>query len=113
MAYARRLDSGKWLGVYRDPSGKKRYTVAMARKRDALRGAQEQERRVRTGHWTDPAAATVTVREWSERWLSMQTVSARTVPIGVRSSTRSCCPGGVTWSWGRSPPGMCARGCPP
>jgi integrase len=79
MAYARKLDSGKWLGVYRDPSGKKRYTAAMARKGDALRGAQEQERRVRTGHWTDPGGATVTVREWSERWLALQTVSPKTL----------------------------------
>ena len=61
MASATKRGPGRWLGRYRDPSGKER-TKTHTTKGDALRWAQEQERRMRSMDWTDPQRVSMTLQ---------------------------------------------------
>lgn len=70
MAWTRKLPSGRCQGLYRDSSDRVRTVGSWARKSDALQGAQEEERKVRLGTWTDPALARVTFGAWSEHYMA-------------------------------------------
>ncbi|RZS89878.1 site-specific recombinase XerD [Motilibacter rhizosphaerae] len=76
MASATKRGSG-YLGRYRGPDGKER-SKTFDRKGDALRWAQEQERKVRNQDWADPALAKVTVGELCEHWLATLSVKPKT-----------------------------------
>ena len=77
MASATKRGQGRWLGRYRDASGKER-TKTHLTKGEALDWANEQERNLRRGEWTDPSLSRVTVGEWSEKWLATLVVKPKT-----------------------------------
>ena len=77
MASVTKRPSGRFLGRYRDASGKER-TKTFTRRGDAIQWAQEQERKVRKGDWSDPSLARVTVAEWAEVWRSTLVVKPST-----------------------------------
>src|SRR5690242_13466670 len=77
MASATKRGQGRWLGRYRDQTGRER-TKTLPTRSEALHWAQEQERRLRRGEWTDPALSKVTVGEWSQVWLHGLTVKPKT-----------------------------------
>ena len=77
MASATKRTQGKWLGRYRDSSGRER-SKTFPTKGQATAWAQEQERRIRRGEWTDPSMSRVDVGEWSNRWLSTLVVKPKT-----------------------------------
>ncbi|CAN5743072.1 site-specific integrase [soil metagenome] len=70
MAWSRRLPSGKWQGLYRDPGRAVRTTGTFLRKRDAEDAAEEQEANMRRGAWTDPLLARAPFEEYAVRWLA-------------------------------------------
>lgn len=77
MASATKRGRGRWLGRYRDHSGRER-TKTLPTKGEALAWANEQERKIRRGEWTDPALARVTVADLVEKWYSTLTVKPST-----------------------------------
>ena len=78
MASATKRGKDRWLGRYRGPDGKER-TRTFSTKADAQRWAQEQERKIRTMDWADPALARITVNDWCEQWRATWTVKPKTV----------------------------------
>lgn len=84
MAYAQRMPSGQWRGVYRDLDGKKRYKAAGGGKNSwptkklALNWARAQEADVRRGRWHDPQLGKELYRDWVEIWWGTHTVEFRT-----------------------------------
>jgi integrase len=81
MAWARKLKSGRWQGLYRDSDGRKHAAGSWERKSDALEAAREEERDVRRGTWIPPELRTITVKDWSTRWLAgaRRTLKPKTV----------------------------------
>lgn len=77
MANATKRGPGRWLGRYRDRSGRER-TKTLPTRAEALAWAQEQERKIRRGEWTDPAQGRVTVGELAEPWLATLNVKPKT-----------------------------------
>lgn len=77
MASATKRGPGRWLGRYRDQSGRER-TKTFPTKREAEAWASEQERKLRRGEWTDPALARVTVADLVEQWRATLTVKPST-----------------------------------
>lgn len=74
MAWTRKLPSGRWQGYYRDPTRKIRRASergTFVRKSDASTAAQEQERAIRHGNWTDPSLAKMLFSAWAPHWLAM------------------------------------------
>ena len=69
MAWTRKLPSGRYQGLYRDPSGRTRSTGSFQRKGDAQDAARGAEAQMRSGAWIDPKLARVTVQQLAERWL--------------------------------------------
>jgi integrase len=88
MASAAKRPNGKWLGRYRGPDGKER-TRTFSTRGDALRWAQEQERKVRRMDWTDPALSRITVGEWCEQWKGTWQVKPKTV-ASYESLLKTC-----------------------
>lgn len=73
MAWAERKVSPsgkvKWMGRYRDPSGRTRSARYHSTERAALAAARDQEAAIRGGRWIDPAAGTITFSDYFEkRW---------------------------------------------
>lgn len=77
MASATKRAPGKWLGRYRGPDSRER-TKTFPTKGEALAWAQEQERRMRRGEWSDPTLSKVTVAEWAKVWQSTLAVKPKT-----------------------------------
>jgi integrase len=77
MASATKRGQGRWLGRYRDPSGRER-TKTFPTKGEALTWAQESERGARRGEWVDPTRSKTTVEDWSKHWLRTLTVKPKT-----------------------------------
>ena len=88
MASATKRGKDRWVGRYRDASGRER-SKTLSTKREAEQWAQEQERRIRRGEWTDPALSRVTVGEWSRTWLGTLTVKPKTAE-SYESLLRCC-----------------------
>jgi integrase len=60
-----------WLARWRDPDGAQR-SKGFARRADAEQHLVAVQHRIMAGEYVDPNAGKVTVREWCERWRSMQ-----------------------------------------
>lgn len=71
MAWARKLPSGRWQGMYQDESRKERSVGTFDRKADAVSTASEQERRIKLGEWVDPILGQQTFAEHAERYMSL------------------------------------------
>lgn len=70
MAWARKLQSGKYEARYRDAKGRTRTVEAppFTFKEEALRAGGKAEAEARSLGWRDPQAAGRTWREWCETW---------------------------------------------
>ncbi len=67
MAWTRKTKAGRWQGVYRDSNGKVRSAGGTyARKQEARQAADEEERKVRRGGWTDPKLGRRTFESWAQ-----------------------------------------------
>ncbi|MBJ8344421.1 tyrosine-type recombinase/integrase [Antrihabitans sp. YC2-6] len=77
MAWAEKLPSGKYRGMYRDADGAKRSAGTFGRKDEAVRQAGAKEVNER-GSPTPREARTVTWGEWEPRWEGMRLVVAST-----------------------------------
>src|SRR4051794_6610068 len=64
----RRGEGGTWryLGVYRDPAGRKRSAGAFAPRPDALRAATRAEVKIGEGKWIDRQAGRITFETYVE-----------------------------------------------
>lgn len=63
--------NGKYRAVYRDDSGRQ-HSKHFARKVDARRWLDEVAASVVTGQYVDPRAGSVSLRDYAERWRSVQ-----------------------------------------
>jgi integrase len=61
-----RDDTWRYLGVYRDPSGRKRSAGSFATNRDALRAATRAEVKIGDGRWIDRQAGRITFETYVE-----------------------------------------------
>ena len=60
----------RWRGMYQDANGKSRSAGSSTSKREAKRMAEEEEAKIRSGIWFDPAAGKMTFGEYfEEHWL--------------------------------------------
>lgn len=69
MASIDRRPNGRWRARYYDTAGKQ-HARHFGRKVDAQRWLNEVTASVVTGHYVSPATASMTLGEWSDRWLS-------------------------------------------
>jgi integrase len=83
MANVTKRGKGRWLGRYRGPDGKER-TKTFDTKGEASAWAQQQELRMRSGEWTDPARGRVTLDAFSVQWFESLNVKPKTA-AGYRS----------------------------
>lgn len=83
MASVRKQPSGKWLGRYRDPTGRFR-SKSFTTKGEARAWSQEQEAACRAGSWTDPSRTAITLRDWSAHYFDTLSVKPKTME-GYRS----------------------------
>lgn len=77
MASATKRGQDRWLGRYRDLTGRER-TKMHPTKKEALAWGNEQERRIRRGEWTDPALSKITVSDLVDQYFSVLTVKPST-----------------------------------
>lgn len=80
MAWARKLQSGKYEARYRDAKGRTRTVEAppFTFKEEALRAGGKAEAESRSLGWRDPQAAGRTWREWCESWWPSRVVGTDT-----------------------------------
>jgi integrase len=76
VAWAERLPSGKYRGVYRDRDGRKRRGTAVLHKRAAERWAEQAEDAARRG--LDPDGGRTTIDEWAEVWFAARVAEPTT-----------------------------------
>lgn len=76
MAWAERLPSGKFRGVYRDRAGKKHTRSGFLHKPAARRWAEEAEDKALRG--LNPDAGLVPLSEWATEWEAARMVEATT-----------------------------------
>lgn len=67
MASTEQLPTGRWRGIYRDATGRKR-SKSFDHKRPARAWAEKQEARAHRGHQDDPHAGKVPWGEWYAQW---------------------------------------------
>lgn len=79
MAWAEKLPSGKYRGVYRDAGGKRRSAGTFSHKAKAEREAGAKEQRVRRSSWSDPDAAKRPWGEWCDEWWPTRSVEPGTL----------------------------------
>lgn len=85
MAWADKLPSGKYRGVYRLADGRRRTTPDQyTRKAEAVREAGALEDAARRPGWRDPKLGAITWGEWLEQW-----ERARVIENTTRSSEQS------------------------
>ena len=77
--WIRRADSGRYQARYRIPGGRTR-SRTFERRKDADRWLRHEVARLDRGDWIDPDAGTVTIAEWSNRWMATR--------LHIRDSTR-------------------------
>jgi len=87
MASATKRSQGKWLGRYRDETGRER-TKTFATKGDALAWARAKEASVERGEHVDPSRSRITIEEWSQEWLDSLRVKPST-RVGYESLMRN------------------------
>lgn len=79
MAWAERLPSGKYRGLYRDAQGKRRSAGTFSHKPKAVRAAGSKEEQARKAMQRDPEAFKRPWLEWCEEWWPTRTVAASTL----------------------------------
>lgn len=85
MAWAEKLPSGKYRGVYRDAHGARRSAGTFPHKAAAARAAAQREVAARKQTRRDPNAWKQTWGEWSKKWLAARDVAPTTAKAdGVR-----------------------------
>ncbi len=82
MAYIERRN-GRYRARYRDSLGKQR-SKTFTRKDDAHRFLREVQVDIERGNWLDPRGANITVKQWSEEFLSL----ARRLEITTQQTYR-------------------------
>lgn len=78
MAWAERMPSGRYRGLYRDAAGRKRSAGAFTHKTKARNAAGALEQQARRDAWRDADSFLRPWGEWRERWLSSRVVEAST-----------------------------------
>lgn len=79
MAWAEKLPSGKYRGVYRDASGKRRSAGTFTHKPRAERAAAAKEEHARKAMTRDPEAYKRPWGEWADEWWPTRGVEASTL----------------------------------
>jgi len=79
MAWAEKLPSGRYRGVYRDASGAKRSAGTFTHKPKAERAAAAKEEHARRAMQRDPEAYRRAWGEWCDEWWETRDVAASTV----------------------------------
>jgi hypothetical protein len=77
--WVRRLVSGRYQARYRTPGGRTR-SKTFDRRKDAEKWLRRELAVVDRGDWIDPDAGTLTVADWSDRWMATR--------LHIRDSTR-------------------------
>jgi len=78
VAWAEKLPSGKYRGVYRDGAGKRRSAGTFTHKAKAEREAAAKEVDARKKLWRDPEAYKRPWGEWAEEWATARNVEDTT-----------------------------------
>ncbi len=79
-----RLPSGQWRAKFVGPDGRRRGAPGTFKtKGDATRWLAQTETDISRGTWLDPFATAVTLRSYSDGWLSQRTVKGR--PLAPRT----------------------------
>lgn len=78
MAWAEKLPSGRWRGVYRDATGRQRSAGSFTHKVKATRAAGALEQQARRDAWRDADAFLRPWGEWSTRWWDSRVVEDST-----------------------------------
>src|SRR5690348_5552284 len=79
MAWAERLPSGRYRGVYRDGAGKRRSAGTFTHKAKAEREAAAKESKARKKLWSDPEAYKKPWNAWADEWWPTRGVEASTL----------------------------------
>lgn len=79
MAWAEKLPSGKYRGLYRDANGKRRSAGTFAHKPKAVRAAAAKEEQARKAMMRDPEAFKRGWGEWVEEWWPTRSVAPSTL----------------------------------
>jgi len=77
--WIRRTHSGRYQARYRTPGGRTR-SKTFDRRKDAEKWLRRELAQIDRGDWIDPDAGTLTVAEWSDRWMASR--------LHIRDSTR-------------------------
>jgi integrase len=104
MAWAERLPSGKYRGLYRDAHGDKRSAGTYTHKARARNAAAAKEENARRSMLRDPEAFRRPWREWVEEWWPDRKVEASTAKVDKGRLDRHLMP-----RWGAVPIGSITR----
>ena len=104
VAWAEKLPSGKYRGVYRDAHGKKRSAGTFTHKPKAERAAAAKEEHARRSMLRDPEAFRKPWRQWVDEWWPTRTVEASTAKVDKGRLDRHLMP-----KWGDVPIGSITR----
>lgn len=82
MAWAEKLDSGRYRGLYRDAQGRKRSVgQTYPHKAKAERAAATAESKARRSLWADPNAGRRSWGEWCDEWWPTRGVEKSTLDV--------------------------------
>lgn len=104
MAWAERMKSGKYRGLYRDAHGKKRSAGSFTHKAKATRAAAAKEEHARRSMLRDPEAYRRPWAQWVEEWWPTRNVEASTLKVDAGRLERHLKP-----QWGDVPIGGITR----
>lgn len=104
MAWAERLPSGKYRGLYRDAAGNRRSAGTFAHKSRAARAAGSKEEQARRTMLRDPEAYKRPWGEWCNEWWPTRSVEASTIGVDAGRRKRHLDP-----RWGDVPIGSITR----
>lgn len=104
MAWAEKLPSGRYRGVYRDGAGKRRSAGVFTHKAKAEREAAAKEKDARSLLWRDPEAYKRPWGEWADEWQKARQVEATTARADAVRRRKHLDP-----RWGSVPIGSITR----
>jgi hypothetical protein len=81
LAWAEKLPSGRYRGVYRDSDGKRRSAGTWPHKARAERKAGALEQKIRRSMVGAPDAGKRTWSEWADEWWPTRSVAASTLKV--------------------------------
>lgn len=100
IAWAEKLPSGKYRGLYRDARDVRRSAGTFTHKAEAKRRASAAEEKARRLEWRDPAAAKRTWGDWCDSWWKSRTVEAATLATDQGRRDKYLIPKWSTWPIG-------------